>query len=396
MKNKVYPIILIMFLSLFFSNVLISYARNSREYITEADFSNVDEEENEEEENDEEEDTDDTEESDGNESGSATEPSSESQGSEIGPTVDEDGEGGIVENLPFETIGEDSFWIGWRKHHYGYSPQATTYKSQEVTYKYRIIRNGVSSYETSTAVANGYGIYNMDYSKHMVGFLNYAFENYNQNYTVPFVDKTGVEYTGDSEPTEDPISVILAIKKAMNKVITTWYAKDYEEGTSYLHSFKADGFRKFWTISFTNEHESELRRVQNEFFKNVYASAALTKLNSFINKFDREYRPAIRGVIFSIMESRFRNKNLQGKKNLKLNVEEKELWPFYVYCDKDSSGRIIWPEDDGDYKGIDKVIDGAYQWMYYYEIWVTTGRWMGGGHGNWDVEKIEEKISKPV
>jgi hypothetical protein len=30
--------------------------------------------------------------------------------------------------------------------------------------------------------------------------------------------------------------------------------------------------------------------------------------------------------------------------------------------------------------------------MYYYEIWVTTGRWMGGGHGNWDVEKNEDKV----
>jgi hypothetical protein len=42
------------------------------------------------------------------------------------------------------------------------------------------------------------------------------------------------------------------------------------------------------------------------------------------------------------------------------------------------------------------IVHWAVQWMYYYEIWVTTGRWMGGGHGNWDVEKIEEKISKPV
>ncbi len=32
----------------------------------------------------------------------------------------------------------------------------------------------------------------------------------------------------------------------------------------------------------------------------------------------------------------------------------------------------------------------AVQWMYYYEIWVSTGKWLGGGHGNWDVEKKED------
>ena len=38
------------------------------------------------------------------------------------------------------------------------------------------------------------------------------------------------------------------------------------------------------------------------------------------------------------------------------------------------------------------IVHWAVQWMYYYEIWVTTGRWMGGGHGNCDVEKNEEKV----
>lgn len=42
------------------------------------------------------------------------------------------------------------------------------------------------------------------------------------------------------------------------------------------------------------------------------------------------------------------------------------------------------------------IVHWAVQWMYYYEIWVTTGKWMGGGHGNWDVEKDGGKISKQV
>lgn len=33
------------------------------------------------------------------------------------------------------------------------------------------------------------------------------------------------------------------------------------------------------------------------------------------------------------------------------------------------------------------IVHWAVQWMYYYEIWMTTGKWMGGGHGNWDSNK---------
>jgi len=39
------------------------------------------------------------------------------------------------------------------------------------------------------------------------------------------------------------------------------------------------------------------------------------------------------------------------------------------------------------------IVHWAVQWMYYYEIWVSTGKWMGGGHGNWDAEKQEDNTS---
>lgn len=38
----------------------------------------------------------------------------------------------------------------------------------------------------------------------------------------------------------------------------------------------------------------------------------------------------------------------------------------------------------------DTMVHWAVQWMYYYEIWVTTGKWLGGGHGNWDAKKRVE------
>lgn len=33
------------------------------------------------------------------------------------------------------------------------------------------------------------------------------------------------------------------------------------------------------------------------------------------------------------------------------------------------------------------IVHWAIQWMYYYEIWASTGRWLGGGHGDWDVHE---------
>ena len=33
------------------------------------------------------------------------------------------------------------------------------------------------------------------------------------------------------------------------------------------------------------------------------------------------------------------------------------------------------------------IVHWATQWMYYYELWASTGKWYGGGHGNWDVSK---------
>lgn len=39
------------------------------------------------------------------------------------------------------------------------------------------------------------------------------------------------------------------------------------------------------------------------------------------------------------------------------------------------------------------IVHWAIQWMYYYEIWASTGKWLGGGHGNWDVDKSENNSS---
>ena len=33
----------------------------------------------------------------------------------------------------------------------------------------------------------------------------------------------------------------------------------------------------------------------------------------------------------------------------------------------------------------DTIVHWAVLWMFYYESWLHTGVWLGGGHGNWDV-----------
>lgn len=38
------------------------------------------------------------------------------------------------------------------------------------------------------------------------------------------------------------------------------------------------------------------------------------------------------------------------------------------------------------------IVHWAVLWMFFYESWVCTGKWLGGGHGNWDVTpKVQEK-----
>lgn len=38
----------------------------------------------------------------------------------------------------------------------------------------------------------------------------------------------------------------------------------------------------------------------------------------------------------------------------------------------------------------DTIIHWALEWLYYYEHWAFTGKWLGGGHGNWDVEPAKQ------
>ncbi len=39
----------------------------------------------------------------------------------------------------------------------------------------------------------------------------------------------------------------------------------------------------------------------------------------------------------------------------------------------------------------DTIVHWATMWLVYYENWVLTGKWLGGGHGNWDTIKEIKK-----
>lgn len=42
----------------------------------------------------------------------------------------------------------------------------------------------------------------------------------------------------------------------------------------------------------------------------------------------------------------------------------------------------------------DTIVHWAVLWMFFYESWVCTGKWLGGGHGNWDVtpKELEKEL----
>ena len=47
-------------------------------------------------------------------------------------------------------------------------------------------------------------------------------------------------------------------------------------------------------------------------------------------------------------------------------------------------------EWDRSMKVSETIVHWSIQWMIYYEAWLCTGIWLGGGHGNWDADKPDK------
>ena len=276
------------------------------------------------------------------------------------------------------TEADGNFWNGWKEFHYG-ATDVGSKKGDTVTYRTPVIRDGHLSYYESSATMRGYGYYSFDFSKHILGLLSYI-KNKVTDYQTEYTPKSDIpefdEYGYPKEP--EAVKMREAVNKTITKLVSNWYSTEYEQGE----------FADFWTKCITNkisEYGNELKKLQNKFYFEAYASNAISKLTSMMgNNYWDGISPneknkritALRGVVFSIMEARYRNKNLQGKANLKLKVSEGDLWPFLVNIT--NLNKITRNKTTGAYDpapafpDFDLIIDGAYQWMYYYDSQINS------------------------
>ncbi len=154
MKIKKYVITLVILISLFLPSIL--YARTYINEDGESHSTDIAEDDNEEEE-------------EGEDSGEV------GPGAGIGPGSEDSTGEGVSYNEPFEKINGRKYWVGWRKYHYNFAATPTAKKGEPVEYTYRIINTLTNIEETRTgsAIAKGYGLYSLDYNKHILGLLYY-------------------------------------------------------------------------------------------------------------------------------------------------------------------------------------------------------------------------------
>ena len=286
-----------------------------------------------------------------------------------------------INNDNIESIeSKNDCWVGWKKYHYGNVDElAKKGQSFDVPGSPIIKKHedGPTEYyegQSYKITTNGYGYYSLDFEKHVLALLSYikkniaTVENYDTNYK-PTENSTLVDYTLNEKGN---VKLEDALKIAMNGMVSNWYSESYEK----------DEFKNFWEGTFIDSHRDNLRKIQNDFYWNAYGKSAFIKLNKmmgedYIERLGENEKIVLKGVVFSIMEARYRNKNVQGKMNLKINAAEGELWPFLVYLENLSD--ISYDEKlkkyvnsdgtDAIYKfpDFDKLIEGAYQWMIYHD-----------------------------
>lgn len=78
---------------------------------------------------------------------------------------------------------------------------------------------------------------------------------------------------------------------------------------------------------------------------------------NYFSRLTTDQKKALKGVLFSVMEARYRNKNVQGKMNLEVKASEGELWPFLVNLENLKS--IAYDKNN------DRYIDTSKNETYY-------------------------------
>ena len=274
-------------------------------------------------------------------------------------------------------------WIGWKKYHYG-DVGVTAKKGDTFEYAgspYITMEGGVPVLhegEPYTVTTNGYGYYSLEFEKHVLPLLSYIKKNANSlgNYKTEYEPPPNTLVSFTPNEIDGTVNLTDALNIAINDMLSNWYSASYENGE----------FATFWKATFLDAHKDDLRKIQNKFYWNAYGESAYKKLLNMLSKADKEvitgnskekadkYR-VLKGVLFSIMEARYRNKNVQGKMNLQIKAAEGELWPFLVYLgnlddisyDKEGNKYVNSDGSDVIYKfpDFDTLIEGAYQWMVY-------------------------------
>lgn len=97
------------------------------------------------------------------------------------------------------------------------------------------------------------------------------------------------------------------------------------------------------------------------------------------------------------LQGKYPKAYIDSPKPLKLAEGAKILPHTYNYHNgKQQICLFLPPEWNASMLISNTIVHWAIQWMYYYELWASTGMWLGGGHGNWDVEKPLSKDNESI
>lgn len=275
-----------------------------------------------------------------------------------------------------DTMSPIECWIGWKEWHFG----ATTPKSKKgdpIIFKkpYIIQEEGTYGYRITQAITNGYGHYALDFSKHILGLLAYLKDKIKDDYQttyVPIYDQPEFDERGYLKEPE-ALKIKDALDVTIGKLLRTGYSGEYEKNE----------FSSFWDKGIKLGDETNLKELQNEFYWNAYGEEAFKVLKKMMGssytKLTLKQQRTLKGVLFSVMEARYRNKNVQGKINLKIKAAEGDILPFLVNLG--NLDYIVREGSDGHYRyrdtingysyymfpEFDELIDGVYLWMEYYD-----------------------------
>lgn len=142
--------------------------------------------------------------------------------------------------------------------------------------------------------------------------------------------------------------------------------------------------------------------------KNRFRYSPVQQLGMLITKYGGEGKPTHNGFVW-ICD--FTPTPISNTYTLKISYDAGDYPKSYIVSPKplrlaDGASRLphtydttkqrlcLFKPDFGEWSSsmviADTIVHWAVLWMFFYESWVCTGKWLGGGHGNWDVIPREQ------